>query len=61
MSLRFFHIFFIIVSSTLALFGGLWMISHEKPVLWAAASFACSVFLDIYLILFIRKSKGLSK
>ena len=60
MSLRFFHIFFIIASSALALFGGLWMISHEVAIGWAIASFAASAFLDGYLVWFIRKSKGLS-
>ncbi len=61
MSLRFFHIFFIIASSTLALFGGLWMLSHGKPAFWAVASFACSVALDIYLMMFIRKSKEIGR
>ena len=59
MSLRFFHIFFIAASSTLALFGGVWNLNQHKPVLWAVACFAASVCLDIYLLLFIQKSKGL--
>jgi hypothetical protein len=58
MSLRFFHIFFIIVSSALAIFGGVWMILHQKSMAWAAASFAASAFLDGYLVWFIRKSRG---
>ena len=59
MSLKFFHIFFIIASSALALFGGIWMISHQQSIAWAAASFATSIFLDGYLVWFIRKSKDL--
>ena len=59
MSLRFFHIFFIIASSALALFGGLWMISHGVSIVWVVASFSASAFLDGYLIWFIRKSKDL--
>ncbi len=59
MSLKFFHIFFIIASSALALFGGIWMLSHQKSIVWAAASFLASVFLDGYLVWFIRKSKDL--
>ena len=59
MSLRFFHIFFIVASSALAFFGGVWMISHEVSIVWAVASFAASVFLDGYLVWFIRKSKDL--
>ena len=59
MSLRVFHIFFIAVSSMLAVFGGVWMLGQHKPVAWAAASFACSAALDVYLVWFIRKSRSL--
>ncbi len=60
MSLRFFHIFFIIASSALAMLGGVWTLLQNKPMVWAVACFAASVFLDTYLVLFIRKSKGLT-
>ncbi len=60
MSLRFFHIFFIVAASALAVFGGLWMLSHGKPVAWAVVSFLTAVCLDIYLVWFIRKPKGIS-
>jgi hypothetical protein len=60
MSLRFFHIFFIIASSSLALFGGVWTLMQHKPVAYAAALFACSACLDLYLVWFIKKSKGVS-
>ena len=59
MSLRFFHIFFIGTSSALALLGGVWNIQNNQPMIWAVACFICSACLDIYLVLFIRKSKGL--
>ncbi len=59
MSLRFLHIFFIMTSSALALFGGIWILSHQGSVVWAGASFAASVFLDGYLVWFIRKTKDL--
>lgn len=61
MSLRFFHIFFILASSALAMLGAVWMLAQQKPLVWPVVWFSLSAGLDIYLIWFIRKSKGLSK
>ena len=61
MSLRALHIFFILTSSALAVFGGVWMILHQKSIAWAVASFAASAFLDGYLVWFIRKSKDIKR
>lgn len=61
MSLRFFHILFIIASSALALLGGWWALSQQKPVAWAAACFASSLFLDGYLVWFVQKSRKLGQ
>ena len=58
MSLRTVHIFFIIASSSLALFGGIWVILQHEPVVWALACIACSICLDLYLVWFIRKSRN---
>lgn len=60
MSLRLFHIFFIVASSSLALFGGVWTLMQAKPVAWAAAFFASSICLDGYLVWFVKKSKDAS-
>ena len=60
MSLKAFHIFFIAASSTLAIFGGIWMLQHHKSPVLAVASFACSAALDVYLVWFLRKSKNLN-
>jgi hypothetical protein len=59
MSLRYFHIFFIGASSVLALLGAVWTMQNGKPVAWTVACFACSAALDLYLVWFIRRSKGL--
>ena len=59
MSLRAFHIVFIVASSALAVFGGVWVLLEHKPAVLAVALFACSACLDLYLVWFIRKSKGL--
>lgn len=60
MSLRAFHIFFILAASALAVANGVWILVQHKPVVWAVASFAGSVGLDAYLVWFIRKSKDLT-
>ena len=60
MSLRAFHIFFIIVSSLLAVFGGVWMLQQHKPAALAAASFVGGAVLMVYLVWFIRKSRDLT-
>ena len=59
MSLRFFHIFFICASSVLALVGGVWALQQRMPLVYAVACFAGSAALDLYLVWFIRRSKGL--
>ena len=61
MSLRFFHIFFILASSALAMLGGIWALTQNKPLVLAFAWFALSGCLDVYLVWFIRKSKGLGR
>ena len=60
MSLRAFHIFFIVTSSTLAMGGGVWVLLQHQPVALAVVWFACGFLLDLYLVWFIRKSKGLN-
>lgn len=60
MSLKAFHIVFIVLSSALALYGGVWMLQQHKSVALAIASFACSGALDLYLVWFIRKTAKLN-
>ena len=59
MSLKAFHIFFIILSSALAFGGGLWALRQGEPAFWVAACFAVSGGLGFYLVWFIRKSAKL--
>ena len=58
MSLRAFHIFFIIVSDMLAVGFGVWALPAH--VGWAVASFLLSALIGVYLVWFIRKSKGIT-
>ena len=60
MSLRYFHIFFILAASTLAMGNGVWAILQHKPLFWVVGSFICGVGLDLYLVWFIRKSRNLN-
>jgi hypothetical protein len=60
MSLRYFHIFFIGASSVLALLGAAWTMQNGKPLIWTVACFSSSAALDLYLVWFVRKSKGLN-
>ena len=61
MSLRAFHIFFILISSALAVLGGVWILQQHKSPVLAVASFACSASLDVYVVWFIRKSRNLTR
>ena len=60
MSLRVVHIFFIIAASLLALGGGMWVLQQHQSMVWAAVWMAASLALDVYLVWFIKTSKGLS-
>lgn len=66
MSLKAFHIFFILVCITLALSLGAWgvrdysMTNAAGNLMIGLASFAAGVFLIVYLFWFFNKSKGLT-
>ncbi len=59
MSLRAFHLFFIVVSIALAGFVGAWAFETRPAggVLFGTASFAVGVFLIGYFFWFLRKMK----
>ena len=59
MSLRAFHLFFIIVSIALAGFVGPWAFETRRAggALLGTASFAVGIFLISYLFWFLRKMK----
>lgn len=59
MSLRAFHIFFIIVSDMLAVGFGVWALPTHAG--WAIASFLLSGVIGVYLVWFIRKSKDIAQ
>lgn len=59
MSLRLIHIFFILAADTLCAFFGVWSMKRGDSRT-AIASFAVCFLLGIYLVRFIRKSKGMS-
>lgn len=59
MSLKAVHIFFIVAASALVFYMGVWCLQQGKPEVWAYAAFASFVILGIYLLWFLRKSKGL--
>ena len=61
MSLRHFHIIFIVASILLSIFFGLWalqMYSQENTggyLMTAISSFACAAGLAVYAVYFVRK------
>ena len=65
MSLRAFHIFFIVVSIALAVWFGFWEIQNSRRIGFlparavAAASLAAGAGLAVYLFWFVKKTKGL--
>ena len=61
MSLKYFHIVFILASDALALGLGIWTLSVEKNVPWAAASFVTCLLLNVYLVWFLIESKKFPK
>jgi hypothetical protein len=67
MSLKSFHVFFIIVSILLALGFGVWAVRTQGAVqsglihAMGAASLAIGVALVVYLALFLRKLKRIDK
>ena len=61
MSLKAFHIFFIVVSDVLTLCLGVWALVQHQPVSWAITAFAGSVALNVYLAWFLVKSKDLGR
>ena len=61
MSLKGFHIVFIVACDALALGLGVWALSVEKNTVWAAASFVVAALLNAYLVWFLIESKKFSK
>ena len=59
MSLKVFHIFFILVSITLTIGFGVFSIQSGTFLLWGSASLLASVLLVFYLFWFLRKAKSL--
>ena len=59
MSLKAFHVFFIIVSDTLALGMAVWAWRQHQGIAWVAAAVLCSLGLNIYLVWFLKKCKDL--
>lgn len=63
MSLRAFHIVFILISICLAAGFAVWCFSHTAPdnsyALMGKGSSVVSVALVVYLVWFVRKSRGL--
>ncbi|RME04445.1 MAG: hypothetical protein D6812_04225 [Deltaproteobacteria bacterium] len=63
MSLKAFHIVFIVSSILLALAFGIWGIGHVPPpngYLTGGGAFLCAVGLILYFVRFLKKFKGVS-
>ena len=57
MSLKVFHIVFIVSADLLAVGLAVWAVIHQKPLLWVVTSILGSLTLNVYLVWFLRKSK----
>lgn len=60
MSLKLFHVVFVVAALLLALWTGTWALGEDGAVWLAVCSFAVAAGLAVYGVWFLRKMRGVS-